>query len=59
MFWAERMDSLGVGSAIRKLTAETLAEALKAATTNERQIAKAKVVGEALRQVSRLLSAHF
>lgn len=50
MFWAERMESLGVGSAVKKLTSETLADALKAATTNERQIAKAKVVGESIRQ---------
>lgn len=50
-FWAERVESLGVGSAIRKLTSEHLSDALKEATTNERQIAKARVVGEEIRRV--------
>jgi hypothetical protein len=53
-FWAERVESLGVGSAIRKLTTDELANALIQATTNERQIAKAKVVGEEIRRVSQL-----
>lgn len=50
-FWSERVESLGVGSAIRKLTAEHLTEALVKATTDEKQIAKAKVVGEMIRKV--------
>ncbi|ORY29024.1 hypothetical protein BCR39DRAFT_559323 [Naematelia encephala] len=49
-FWAERVESLNVGSAVRKLTAESLAEALRKATTDEKQIAKAKVVGEMIRK---------
>ncbi|GMK55559.1 hypothetical protein CspeluHIS016_0206150 [Cutaneotrichosporon spelunceum] len=48
-FWAERVESLGVGTGLRHLTYEGLATALVEATTNERQIAKAKVVGEAIR----------
>lgn len=44
------MESLNVGSAVRKLTAANLAEALKKATTDEKQIAKAKVVGEMIRK---------
>lgn len=50
-FWAERVESLNVGSAIRKLTSEHLADALKKATTDEKQIAKAKIVGEMIRKV--------
>lgn len=50
MFWAERMESLGVGSAVNKLTTAALSQALIDATRNERQIAKAKVVGESIRQ---------
>ncbi|WRT64019.1 uncharacterized protein IL334_000946 [Kwoniella shivajii] len=49
-FWAERAESLNVGSAIRKLTSEHLAEALIKATTDEKQISKAKVVGEMIRK---------
>ncbi|WVF70804.1 hypothetical protein IAT40_005598 [Kwoniella sp. CBS 6097] len=49
-FWAERAESLNVGSAIRKLTSESLAEALIKATTDEKQIAKAKIVGEMIRK---------
>jgi sterol 3beta-glucosyltransferase len=49
-FWSERVESLGVGSAVRKLTAEHLTEALLKATTDEKQIAKAKIVGEMIRK---------
>ena len=35
---------------MRKLTSEALAEALVKATTDEKQIAKAKVVGEMIRK---------
>ncbi|WWC58506.1 uncharacterized protein I303_101049 [Kwoniella dejecticola CBS 10117] len=49
-FWAERAESLNVGSAIRKLTSEALAEALIKATTDAKQIAKAKIVGEMIRR---------
>jgi len=35
---------------VRKLTSEALAEALVKATTDEKQIAKAKVVGEMIRK---------
>ena len=53
------MESLNVGSAVRKLTAEHLAEALKKATTDEKQIAKAKVVGAMIRKVRLCSSARF
>ncbi|BEI92944.1 uncharacterized protein CcaverHIS019_0505720 [Cutaneotrichosporon cavernicola] len=48
-FWAERVESLGVGTGLRQLTYEGLARALVEATTNERQIAKAKIVGQTIR----------
>ncbi|WVR05782.1 hypothetical protein IAU60_002807 [Kwoniella sp. DSM 27419] len=49
-FWSERVESLNVGSAVRKLTAQALSEALKKATTDEKQIAKAKIIGEMIRR---------
>ncbi|WVQ71264.1 hypothetical protein IAR50_000790 [Cryptococcus sp. DSM 104548] len=49
-FWAERVESLNVGSAIRKLDSESLAKALVKATGDEKQIAKAKDVGEVVRR---------
>ncbi|KAK8865790.1 hypothetical protein IAR55_000937 [Kwoniella newhampshirensis] len=49
-FWSERVESLNVGSAVRKLTSENLAAALIKATTDEKQIAKARVVGEMIRK---------
>lgn len=52
-FWAERCESLGVGSAIRNLTIEELTHALVQATQNERQVFKARAVGEDIRRVSR------
>ena len=46
------MEALGVGTSVRKLTVENLAEALVVATTDQRQIARAKLVGEQIRSVS-------
>ena len=45
------MEALGVGTGVRKLTVENLSEALIAATTDQRQIARAKLVGEQIRSV--------
>jgi sterol 3beta-glucosyltransferase len=39
------------------LTAESLSEALKKATTDEKQIAKAKVVGETIRRENGVVRA--
>ena len=50
-FWGDRVEALGVGTCVRKLTVDSLAEALLQATTDERQIAKAKLVGEKIRSV--------
>ena len=51
-FWADRVEALGVGSGVRKLTVESLTTALIAATTDIKQIERAKLVGEQIRSVS-------
>jgi hypothetical protein len=53
-FWADRVEALGVGSGVRKLTADALAEALVAATTDIKQIDRAKIIGQQIRAVSAL-----
>jgi sterol 3beta-glucosyltransferase len=45
------VEALGIGTGVRKLTVENLAEAFVAATTDQRQIARAKLVGEQIRSV--------
>ena len=51
-FWADRVEALGVGTGVRKLTVDSMAEALIAATTDHKQIDRAKLVGEQIRSVS-------
>lgn len=51
-FWANRVEALGVGSGVRKLTAAALTEALITATTDSKQIDRAKLLGEQIRSVS-------
>lgn len=46
------MEALGIGSAVRKLTAESLTQALITATTDQKQIDRARAVGEQIRAVS-------
>ncbi|KAI0343992.1 hypothetical protein BDW22DRAFT_1355240 [Trametopsis cervina] len=48
-FWADRVEALGIGSAVRKLTVQSLTEALLAATTDVKQIERAKMIGEQIR----------
>jgi sterol 3beta-glucosyltransferase len=48
------VEALGVGTGVRKLTVENLVEALTTATTDLRQIARAKLVGEQIRSVCAL-----
>lgn len=48
-FWADRVEVLGVGSSIRKLTKDHLTEALKTATQDVKQIDKAKLLGDEIR----------
>jgi sterol 3beta-glucosyltransferase len=50
-FWADRVEALGVGSGVRKLTVESLKDALLAATTDRKQIDRAKLIGEQIRSV--------
>jgi len=51
-FWGDRVEALGIGSCVRKLTVDSLAEAFTLATTDERQIERSKHVGEQIRSVS-------
>lgn len=51
-FWADRVEALGIGTGVRKLTVQSLSEALIAATTDVKQIERAKRVGESIRAVS-------
>ncbi|KAI0274778.1 hypothetical protein BC834DRAFT_814654 [Gloeopeniophorella convolvens] len=48
-FWADRVEALGVGTGVRKLTVDNLSEALIAATTDQKQIARARLLGEQIR----------
>ena len=50
-FWADRVEALGIGTAVRKLTVQSLTEALVSATHDPRQIERAKAVGEQIRSV--------
>jgi sterol 3beta-glucosyltransferase len=52
-FWADRVEALGIGSGVRTLTVEALTEALVSATTDTKQIERARAVGEQIRKVSR------
>ncbi|KAA1468468.1 hypothetical protein DENSPDRAFT_794393 [Dentipellis sp. KUC8613] len=56
-FWADRVEALGVGSGVRKLTVESLADALVAATTDTKQINRAKFVGEHIRSENGVATA--
>ncbi|KAJ7139710.1 hypothetical protein C8R44DRAFT_310723 [Mycena epipterygia] len=48
-FWADRVEALGVGTGVRKLTVDTLTEALALATTDVKQIDRARMIGEEIR----------
>ncbi|KAJ7124733.1 glycosyltransferase family 1 protein [Mycena crocata] len=48
-FSADRVEALGVGTGIRKLTVDTLTEALISATTDVKQIDRARLLGEQIR----------
>lgn len=56
-FWADQVEALGVGSGVRKLTVDHLTAALTLATTDVKQIERAKVLGEQIRSVHILLSS--
>ncbi|KAL6299038.1 UDP-Glycosyltransferase/glycogen phosphorylase [Sparassis latifolia] len=48
-FWADRVEALGIGTAVRKLTVDSLTYALYTATTDQKQIDRAREVGEQIR----------
>ncbi|KAJ7630514.1 glycosyltransferase family 1 protein [Roridomyces roridus] len=48
-FWADRVEALGVGTGVRKLTVDNLTEALISATTDIKQIDRARLMGEQIR----------
>lgn len=54
-FWADRIEALGVGSSVRKLTIDTLKDALILATTDQKQIDRARLLGEQIKAVSFLV----
>lgn len=49
-FNADRVEAANLGASVRKLTVDTLSKALKDATTDKKQIANAKTVGEKIRK---------
>lgn len=49
-FYADRVATLGIGSAVRDLTVEHLAAAITRAVTDEKQIARANLAGETIRK---------
>lgn len=51
LFWADRVEALGVGSGVRKLTVDSLTDALITATTDVKQIDRARLLGEQIRSV--------
>lgn len=50
-FWADRVEALGIGSCVRKWTVDHLSAALVTATTDVKQIARAKAIGKAIQSV--------
>ena len=50
-FWGDRVEALGIGSCVRKLTVDHLSAALVTATTDLKQIARAKAIGKAIQSV--------
>ncbi|KZT22136.1 glycosyltransferase family 1 protein [Neolentinus lepideus HHB14362 ss-1] len=56
-FWADRVEALGIGSGVRHLTVDALTAAFLAATTDEKQIARARVAGEKIRSENGVFTA--
>lgn len=48
-FWGQQIESLGVGSCVRQLTVDSLAKALVRATSDKKQIDRARRLGEQIR----------
>lgn len=49
-FYADRVATLGIGSAVRDMTVDHLASAIITAVTDEKQISRARLAGEAIRK---------
>ncbi|GAA5860234.1 hypothetical protein JCM3774_000351 [Rhodotorula dairenensis] len=49
-FYADRVETLGIGSHITNFTVDNLAEALKKATEDEKEIERARLAGEEIRK---------
>ena len=47
------MEALGIGSCVRRMTVDELSAALVNATTDAKQIARAKAIGKAIQSVRR------
>ncbi|GAA99895.1 glycosyltransferase family 1 protein [Mixia osmundae IAM 14324] len=56
-FWADRVDALGIGTALKKLTVDSLSDALIKATIDEKQIARARMVGQNIRKENGVANA--
>lgn len=50
-FYADRVETLGIGSHITNFTVDNLTEALKKATEDEKEIERARLAGEEIRKV--------
>ena len=58
-FWGDRVEALGIGASVRKLTVENLSHALREATTNQKLIDRARVIGEQIRAVGLIRDPRF
>ncbi|EIW86457.1 glycosyltransferase family 1 protein [Coniophora puteana RWD-64-598 SS2] len=56
-FWADRVEALGIGTGVRKLTVEALTDALTSATTDIKQIDRARIIGEQIRSENGVATA--
>jgi UDP:flavonoid glycosyltransferase YjiC (YdhE family) len=56
-FWANRVEALGIGAGVRKLTVESLSQALTLATTDQKQIERARLIGEQIRSENGVATA--
>ncbi|KXN81119.1 Sterol 3-beta-glucosyltransferase [Leucoagaricus sp. SymC.cos] len=56
-FWADRVEALGVGSGVRKLTVASLTEALITATHDQKQADRARLIGEQIRSENGVATA--
>ncbi|KAF9243852.1 glycosyltransferase family 1 protein [Melanogaster broomeanus] len=56
-FWADRVEALGIGTGVRKLTVDSLRDALISATTDQKQIDRARLVGQQIRSENGISTA--